>query len=49
VGDIIWYTVVGISHCPFCGTKLESSGLQADDRGAEFKHIDSSGWSSKVM
>ncbi len=49
VGDIIWYTVVGISHCPFCGKNLESSGLQSGDREAEFKHVDSSGWSSREM
>jgi hypothetical protein len=28
---------------------LESSGLQSGDREAEFKHVDSSGWSSREM
>ena len=49
VGDIIWYTVVGIASCPFCGEKLESSSLQVSDRESHFKHVDSSGWSRKVM
>lgn len=49
VGDIIWQTVVGISHCPFCGVPLKKGNYHSDPREAEFRHIDSSGWSSRVL
>lgn len=49
VGDSIWQTIVGISHCPYCGENLESVKCNNAAREAEFFHIDSSGWAGKVL
>lgn len=49
VGDSIWQTIVGISHCPYCGENLESVKCNKAAREAEFFHIDSSGWAGKVL
>ena len=40
IGDSIWITTVVISHCPYCGEKLE--GIDDQERFAErcFQHDD---------
>ena len=48
VGDTIWSTIIGISHCPFCGAKLEPSIDQPSERKSHFIHIDHSDWYAKV-
>ena len=49
VGETIWTTIVEIECCPYCGESLylESGGVANGQ--VEFLHIDSSGWSSKVV
>ena len=43
VGDSMWSTYVGISHCPYCGDKLGSDS--AHERGSsEFVHLGGRGW-----
>lgn len=49
VGDSIWQTIVGISHCPYCGENLESVKCNDDTREAEFFHVDSSGWKGRIL
>lgn len=49
VGDLIWQTVLGISHCPYCGAALESAKCKNVSRNAEIHHIDSSGCSSIIL
>lgn len=48
-GDDIWSIMLEITHCPYCGEKLP--GLEKIDNISygKFSHIDSSGWSSKMM
>ena len=46
VGETIWYTVVGIAHCPYCGTRLPGDDAAPAARDAEYRHVDSSGWKS---
>ncbi len=48
-GDVIWTTMLEITHCPYCGIQLP--GLENIDKEVygKFQHIDSSGWSSKIM
>lgn len=46
VGDVIWHTSVGISHCPFCGECLPGVQMSGQSTEAEFLHVDFSGWSS---
>jgi len=48
-GETIWQTIVGISHCPFCGAALEADIERPIPREADFHHIDSSGWHSKRL
>jgi hypothetical protein len=47
IGQSIWQTVVGISHCPFCGENLSGTSQSASPAKAEFYHLDSSGWRSE--
>ena len=49
IGDLIWQTVVGISYCPYCGDALESAKCHDTSRDAEFRLVDSSGWSSRTL
>ncbi len=50
VGDHIWQTVIGISHCPFCGVTLESDNTKGEPLEAHFHHIDSSNsWYSRRL
>jgi len=46
VGDTIWHTSVGISHCPFCGECLPGVQVRSQGAEAEFLHVDFSAWSS---
>jgi len=48
-GEAIWVTMLEITHCPFCGIQLP--GLENIDEKSygKFQHIDSTGWSSKIM
>ncbi len=43
VGETVWSTVVGISHCPYCGKSL----AQIQGGEAEIAHFDYSSWKSK--
>ncbi|MGE6529925.1 hypothetical protein ACQKEM_13050 [Pseudomonas sp. NPDC077382] len=43
-GEIIWTTIVEISHCPYCGSKLASDTII--DTGG-FAHIDFSGGTAR--
>lgn len=47
VGDMIWCTVVGVSHCPFCGVALEAREFGREKRAAEYFHLDRTGWMLK--
>ena len=45
VGETIWRTMIGITHCPFCGKVLQSDvEPPTDSPKAEFYHLDASGW-----
>ena len=44
IGETIWQTIVGISHCPFCGNKLESATRENNIRDADICHNDFSSW-----
>ena len=44
VGDSLWETVIEINHCPYCGEALTGN----KQRSQQFRHIDYSGWTSKV-
>lgn len=48
-GEMIWSTVVGISHCPFCGALLESSSSGFEVPRAEYFHVDGLGWRVKIL
>ncbi len=48
VGETIWYTVVGIAHCPYCGTRLPGDDAAPAVRDAEYRHVDSGGWKSAI-
>ena len=55
VGETLWQTIVGISHCPYCGERLASGSESqippdtASDMESAFYHIDSTGWQSKYQ
>ena len=44
VGDIIRQTVVGITHCPYCGERPGDGNADHPASTAEFVHQDFSGW-----
>lgn len=48
VGEIIWRTELEITHCPYCGEKLLELNKTEIAKYGNFRHIDSTGWSSKV-
>ena len=48
-GDTIWQTVVGITHCPYCGEPLENQSQESEQLEADFYHADFTGWHSKRM
>lgn len=48
VGETIWYTVVGIAHCPYRGARLPDEDAKPSVRTAEYHHVDSTEWSSVV-
>ena len=48
-GDDIWSTMLEITHCPFCGEKLPDLDKVDKKSYGKFSHIDSSGWSSKMV
>ncbi len=45
--EVIWETIVEISHCPYCGAGLPDASLQGKD--AEFVHHDYSGYFMEVL
>ena len=49
IGDTIWTTAVGISHCPFCGCLLPDAKHSMLSPDAEYQHVDYSGWTAKVQ
>lgn len=49
VGETLWSTAVGISHCPFCGKQLAETPENGQPVPAEYVHVDSSGWQSKIQ
>jgi len=49
VGAIIWCTEIEIICCPFCGEALPSLEGRDKDTYGVFRHIDSTGWSSKLL
>jgi hypothetical protein len=45
IGETIWRTTVGITHCPFCGRALQGDVESSSESSqAEFYHFDASGW-----
>jgi len=45
VGEMIWRTTVGITHCPFCGHVLQNEvEVSTHAPTAEFYHFDATGW-----
>ena len=48
VGEMIWYTAVGIGHCPYCGTRLPGDDAAPLVRDAEYRHVDSSDWNNVI-
>ncbi|MBN1997415.1 hypothetical protein JW935_07680 [candidate division KSB1 bacterium] len=49
IGDVIWRTELEITHCPYCGKVLFECPAPEPKKYGKFRHIDSSGWSSKVL
>ena len=49
VGETIWRTLVGISHCPFCGEALDPQCDSNSARDAHFVHLDLSNWRAKIQ
>lgn len=49
IGETIWSTAVGITHCPFCGQQLTEAMERGQDLPPEFVHVDSSGWNFKIQ
>ena len=49
IGDIIWATELEIKCCPFCGEKLPGLENGKNEAYGKFRHIDSSGWTSKIQ
>lgn len=47
VGETMWTTVVGISHCPFCGDRLTSTP-QPGPAMAQFQHVDGTKWKAQI-
>jgi hypothetical protein len=48
-GELIWQTVVGISHCPFCGEQLNDIRVTESPRGLARYHIDSTGPETRYL
>lgn len=48
VGETVWTTVIGISHCPYCGDRLAAT-FKPSPRAAQFRHLDHTGWDSKIQ
>jgi hypothetical protein len=46
VGEIIWETILEISHCPYCGEALGKTGTVVSGKPI---HRDYSGWSVTIM
>jgi len=44
VGDLMWQTAVGISHCPYCGILLPGAAIRFDAVVPEFTHNDFQKW-----
>lgn len=49
VGDTIWSTRVGVSHCPYCGAELEAKPNRKSPLVSEFEHLDCRGWSVELL
>jgi len=47
VGEIIWTTMLEITHCPYCGNRLIEPEFQLPGDFGRFVHIDNSGWNSR--
>lgn len=48
-GEIIWQTIVEISHCPYCGSDLYNGFDVIPEEIGSFRHYDFSSWASKVV
>ena len=49
VGETIWSTELEITHCPYCGQKLFDPETNGIEGYGQFKHIDCTGWRSRVL
>ena len=49
VGEMLWSTAVGITHCPFCGQQLTKTPERGQPVPAEYVHMDSNGWQYKIQ
>jgi hypothetical protein len=47
IDDVIWETIVEITHCPYCGANLPDAVLP--DEGAKFVHYDYSGYDMEIL
>lgn len=47
LGETVWSTEIGITHCPFCGMMLEPRPTSPRS-AAWFRHLDHSGWNLKI-
>ena len=46
-GEIVWQTVVGITHCPYCGLRLSDDIMDHSASTAQFVHLNYCGWNVK--
>jgi hypothetical protein len=44
VGDIIWQTLIEVTHCPYCGISLYKDAKDIPDTFDEPIHVDLSNW-----
>lgn len=45
-GEIIWQTIVEITHCPYCGSDLYLDLDAVPEEVGNFRHYDFSSWKS---
>jgi len=48
VGETMWTTVIGVSHCPFCGDRLASTTGRCAPT-VHFQHMDYTAWHTKIQ
>ncbi len=49
LGETIWTTEIEIVFCPYCGKRLVKTENTCQENYGNFRHIDCSGWDTKIV